>query len=152
MSATKSTSDTSVFQIKVALEGSKPPIWRRLLVRSDITLGDLHRIIQAAFGWWNSHLHQFVVGGTYYGEPHPDYFDYVDMHDEQEVTLGQIAVGEGFNFRYEYDFGDSWLHQVLVEKVLPAELGQDYCVPARGRGRHWGLLPFSGSHPGFRSR
>jgi hypothetical protein len=133
MSTTKSTTDTPVFQIKVTLEGNKPPIWRRLLVHSDITLSDLHHIIQAAFGWWDYHLHQFIVGGTYYGEPHPDYFDYVDMHDEQDVTLGEFAASEGFKFRYEYDFGDSWLHQVLVEKVLPAELGQDYPVCIEGR-------------------
>jgi hypothetical protein len=133
MTSSKIPSDTPVYQIKVTLKGSKPPIWRRLLVRSDITLGDLHPIIQAAFGWWDYHLHQFIVGRIYYGEPHPDYFDYVDMHDEQDVTLGQIAAGEGFKFRYEYDFGDSWLHQVLVEKVLPLEPGQDYPVCIKGR-------------------
>jgi hypothetical protein len=123
MNTTQSTSGTPVFQIKVTLEGSKPPIWRRLLVRSDITLGDLHSIIQAAFGWWDYHLHQFIVGGTYYGEPHPDYLDYMDMHDEQDVTLDRIAAGEGFVFRYEYDFGDDWRHQVVVEKALSAEPG-----------------------------
>ena len=133
MSTTKDTSNTPVFQIKVTLEGSKPPIWRRLLVRSDITLGDLHRIVQAAFGWWDYHLHQFIVGGIYYGEPHPDYLDYMDMHDEQDVTLDRIAAGEGFKFRYEYDFGDSWLHQVLVEKILPPEPGQVYPVCVKGR-------------------
>ena len=150
MSTTKSTSGTPVFQIKVTLEGSKPPIWRRLLIRSDITLGDLHRIIQAAFGWWDSHLHQFIVGGTYYGEPHPDYSGFVDMRDEQEVALGQIAVGKGFKFRYEYDFGDSWLHQILVEKILPADEGQDYPVCIKGRracppedvGGIWGYYYF----------
>jgi hypothetical protein len=57
MSTTKSTSDTPVFQIKVTLESSKPPNWRRLLVRSDISLAGLHRIIQGAFGWWDYHLH-----------------------------------------------------------------------------------------------
>lgn len=57
MSTTKNTSGTPVFQIKVTLEGSRPPIWRRLLVRSDITLGHLHRAIQVAFGWEDYHLH-----------------------------------------------------------------------------------------------
>jgi len=133
MASPENGADATVFQIKVTLEGGKPPIWRRLLVRSDITLSDLHRIIQAAFGWENYHLHQFIVGGTYYGEPHPDYLDYMDMHDEQEVTLGQISTGEGFEFRYEYDFGDSWLHQVLVEKVLPVELGQTHPACIAGR-------------------
>ena len=71
------------------------------MVRSDITLGDLHDIVQAAFGWEDYHLHQFIVGGTYYGEPDPDYLDYVDMHDEQEVTLGQITVGKGCIYRVQ---------------------------------------------------
>ena len=129
----KSTPDTPIYQIKVTLEGCKPPIWRRLLVRSDITLGDLHDIVQAAFGWWDYHLHQFIVGRTYYGEPDPEYSDYVDMHDEQDVTLAKITAGEGFKFRYEYDFGDSWLHQVLVEKILPPEPGQEYPICVKGK-------------------
>lgn len=150
MTPSKSNIDALIYQIKVTLENSKPPIWRRLLVRSDISLADLHAIIQAAFGWWDYHLHQFIVDGTYYGEPDPDYLDYVDMHDEQTVTLGQIAVDEGFKFRYEYDFGDSWLHQVLVEKILPPDPDQDYPVCIKGRrarppedvGGIWGYYCF----------
>jgi hypothetical protein len=150
MAKPKSATDTPIYQIQVTLEGIKPPIWRRLLVRSDITLADLHHIIQAAFGWEDYHLHQFLVRGTYYGEPHPDYFDYGDMQDEQGVTLGQIATSEGFKFRYEYDFGDSWLHQVLVEKSLPPEQGRSYPVCIKGRracppedvGGIWGYYYF----------
>ena len=126
-------SKAKIYQIKVTLEDSKPPIWRRLLVRSDITLEKLHYILQVAMGWTNSHLHQFIVGGVYIGEPHPDYDDYLDMHDERDVTLRQIVAGEGFKFRYEYDFGDSWLHQVLVEKVLPPEPGQQYPLCVKGK-------------------
>ena len=150
MTPTKRATDVPIYQIKVTLEDSKPPIWRRLLVRSDITLAGLHRIIQAAMGWWDYHLHQFIVGGTYFGEPHPDYDDYLDMHDERDVTLRQIVPGEGFKFRYEYDFGDSWLHQVLVEKILPPEPGQHYPACLKGRracppedvGGIWGYYGF----------
>jgi hypothetical protein len=150
MTPTKSAANLPIYQIKVTLEGSKPPIWRRLMVRSDSTLGDLHRIIQLAFGWWDYHLHQFIVGRAYYGQPHPDYFDDMEMRDEQDVTLRQIAAAEGFKFRYEYDFGDSWLHQVLVEKVLPAEPGRRYPVCVKGRcacppedvGGIWGYYSF----------
>jgi len=133
MTPTMKTADVPIYQIKVTLEGSKPPIWRRLLVRSDITLGDLHDIIQAAFGWWDYHLHQFIVGDTYFGVPNPDYDDYMEMNDEQGVMLNQIAPREGFKFRYEYDFGDSWLHLVLLEKILPPEPGQDYPLCIKGR-------------------
>jgi hypothetical protein len=150
MTAAKSAADVPIYQIKVTLEDSKPPIWRRLQVRSDITLGDLHTIIQAAMGWWDYHLHQFIVGETYYGVPDPDYDSYMEMRDEEDVTLGQVAPREGLKFRYEYDFGDSWLHQVLVEKALPPEPGQSYPVCIKGRracppedvGGMWGYYGF----------
>jgi len=144
----KAATPSAVYQIKVMLEDSHPPIWRRLLVPDDITLADLHDIIQVAMGWENYHLHQFIVKGEYYGEPHPDYG--FEMHDERKVTLRQIAPREGFKFRYEYDFGDSWLHQILVEKILPPEPGQFYPLCIKGKracppedvGGIWGYYNF----------
>jgi hypothetical protein len=122
-----------IYQIKVTLDDSKPPIWRRILVPNDITLAKLHRILQVVMGWSDYHLHQFIVGGAYIGEPYPDYDDYLDMHDERDVTLRQIVSGEKFKFRYEYDFGDGWLHQVLVEKVLPPQPDQQYPLCIKGK-------------------
>jgi len=144
-------SKAQIYQIKVTLDDSKPPIWRRILVRSDITLGELHDIIQAVMeGWADYHLHQFIVGETYYGVPHPDYGGLVEMRDESRVKLNQIVTGEKFKFRYEYDFGDSWLHNLLVEKVLPPESDQQYPVCIKGRragppedvGGIWGYYRF----------
>ncbi len=131
MTPTKSTTDAPIYQIKVTLENSKPSIWRRILVRSDVTLARLHRILQVVMGWGDYHLHQFIVGQTYFGEPHPDYGS--EMYDEKRVKLNQIVPGEGFKFRYEYDFGDSWLHQLLVEKIAPPEPGQHYPACVKGR-------------------
>ncbi|MGD9145493.1 MAG: plasmid pRiA4b ORF-3 family protein [Anaerolineae bacterium] len=150
MAKRRRAKDVPIYQLKVTLKDTKPPIWRRLLVRSDTTLGDLHTIIQAAMGWWNYHLHQFIVGETYYGEPHPDYFDYLEMLDERGVTLGQVAPSEGDKFDYEYDFGDGWEHRVLVEKIAPPEPGRSYPVCIRGRracppedvGGTWGYVDF----------
>ena len=133
MVRTKRATGTAVYQIKVTLEGSKQLIWRRLLVPGDITLGDLHNIIQTAFGWWDSHLHQFIIGEVYFGVPHPEYDAYLEMNDESKMRLQQITESEGFKFRHEYDFGDGWLHQVLVEKILPPEPGQVYPVCIKGR-------------------
>ncbi|HEC34489.1 MAG TPA: plasmid pRiA4b ORF-3 family protein, partial [Chloroflexi bacterium] len=107
-----------------------------------------HHIIQAAMGWADYHLHQFIVGQTYYGRPHPDYG--LDMRDERRVRLSQIAPGEGSKFRYEYDFGDGWLHGLLVEKVLEPEPGQHYPVCIKGKracppedvGGIWGYASF----------
>ena len=124
-------SQTRIYQIKVTLNGSKPPIWRRILAPGDITLEKFHYMLQVAMGWTDSHLHQFIVGQTYFGQPHPDYG--LDMQDERRVNLNQIVPGEGFKFRYEYDFGDSWLHNLLVEKVLEPEPGQQYPVCIKGK-------------------
>ena len=141
-------SKTRIYQIKITLNESKPPIWRRILVSDDISLEKLHYIIQTTMDWTNSHLHQFIVGQTYFGEPHPDYGS--DMQDERRVKLKQIVSGVGFKFRYEYDFGDSWLHNLLVEKVLEPEPGQQYPVCIKGRracppedvGGIWGYSHF----------
>jgi hypothetical protein len=124
-------SKSPIYQIKVTLDESKPPIWRRILAPGDVTLEELHYIIQVAMGWTNSHLHQFIVGQTYYGEPHPDYD--LDMRDERKFKLDRIAPGEGSRFRYEYDFGDSWLHTLLVEKVLEPQPGQYYPACVKGK-------------------
>ena len=150
MTPTKRATDVPIYQIKVTLNDSKPPIWRRILVRSDITLAKLHRIIQAVMGWADYHLHQFIVGRTYYGVPHPDYGGFVEMRDESRVRLNRIVPGERFKFRYEYDFGDSWLHTLLVEKILPPEPGQQYPVCIKGKracppedvGGIWGYYGF----------
>jgi len=150
MTKTKRATDVPIYQLKVTLQGSKPPIWRRLQVHSDTTLAELHGIIQTAFDWWDEHLHQFTIGERYYGVPNPDYLGFAEMHDERKIGLQQITRGEGFNFLYEYDFGDSWLHQILVEKILPAEPGQVYPVCITGRracppedvGGIWGYYYF----------
>jgi len=145
----KKVVDVPIYQLKVTLEESKPPIWRRLLVRSDVTLATLHDILQAAFGWTESHLHQFIVGGTYYGEPHPDY-GMDDMKDERKVKLNQVLQQEKGSFRYEYDFGDGWMHRIVLEKIVAPEAGQHYPVCVTGRragppedvGGMWGYYNF----------
>lgn len=150
MEATESKTEVLIYQIKVTLEGSRPPIWRRLLVPANVTLAQLHDIIQIAMGWEGYHLHQFIIGRTYYEEPDPDYGSWMEMRDEHKVTLRQIAPGEGMKFRYEYDFGDSWMHQILVEKILPSEPGKVYPVCIKGKracppedvGGIWGYYNF----------
>ena len=128
----QATAPDRVYQIKVALDGSKPPIWRRLLVPSDLTLGDLHRVIQVAMGWTDSHLHQFTIAGRSYGVPHPD--DMEEILDEEDHRLAGLRPAEKFKFRYEYDFGDSWVHTILVEKILEGKPGQPYPFCLKGKG------------------
>jgi Plasmid pRiA4b ORF-3-like protein len=117
----------TVHQIKVMLRGSRPPIWRRLLVASTITLTGLHEVIQAAFGWGDGHLWVFTAGHGRFG-PTPD----LDHQDPDKARLAQIA-DEGVKFGYLFDFGDHWDHEITVEKVLPVEDGTSYPVCVGGR-------------------
>ncbi|MEA3377872.1 MAG: plasmid pRiA4b ORF-3 family protein [Chloroflexota bacterium] len=123
-------SRTSIYQIHVSLMGIEPPIWRRIQVPGDMTLADLHDVLQDVMSWWDYHLHQFIVEGTYYGVPHPDYE--VEMRDENKVRLDEVAH-EGSQFIYEYDFGDGWEHLLKVEKVLEPEPGRRYPVCIDGQ-------------------
>lgn len=139
----------AVFQLKVTLLNTKPPIWRRIVVDGTTTLDRLHEIIQAAFGWWNCHLHDFEVGRTTFGVPDPDFdanFDFGPRTiDERTVQLDAIA-NEGTSFHYTYDFGDDWRHKVTVEKVTPADadtvlpecIGGKRACPPEDCGGPWG--------------
>lgn len=106
-----------IYKLKIALHNTHPPIWRRLLVPSDLTLADLHAVFQIAMGWTNSHLHEFIINGNRYGEPFEE--DEFDMLDEKKVVLHRVVNQPKMSFKYEYDFGDSWDHRILLEEILP---------------------------------
>ena len=146
--APKKAAPTEVYQLKVTLDGLKPPVWRRVLVDGNATLDNLHWIIQLAMGWTNSHMHDFVSAGRTYGMPGPYALD--DALDEGKFRLKQVAPAEQAKFRYEYDFGDDWRHTVLVEKILPPEPDTPYPVCVKGTrncppedcGGIWGYADF----------
>jgi hypothetical protein len=119
------------FQLKVTLLGIKPAIWRRVVIDGSSMLDEVHVAIQAAFGWWNYHLHEFEIDGVRYGVPDAD-DDWGDPPvDERRVRLEAVAE-EGSTFRYEYDFGDGWEHRVVVEKVSRAvETPLPACIDGR---------------------
>jgi len=126
-----------LYRLKVTLRGSKPSIWRRLEVPGDITLSMLHKILQVAMGWTNSHLHSFKIGGTYYEEPAPDIapgFSLTETKNERRFKLQQVASREKMKFHYEYDFGDGWEHEIRVEKISPLPEGRRYPVCLKGAG------------------
>ncbi len=114
----------SVYQIKVTLFDVEPPIWRRILVQGSINLPDFHSVLQYSMGWCDCHLHQFSADGKYYGIP-DDEFDEGDTIDESQYKLSDLIGAEGDSILYEYDFGDNWMHHVVLEKVLPYEKGMD---------------------------
>jgi hypothetical protein len=121
---------TGVYQLKVTLKGIRPPIWRRLQVPGPITLAALHDVLQAAFGWTDTHLHQFIVGERYYGQP--DDFDEV-VFDEGGVTLASTLGTRIKRFAYVYDFGDDWEHEIVVEKVIAGNAGSEPPLCLAGR-------------------
>src|SRR5262245_43966429 len=116
-----------VFQLHVSLREIEPAIWRGLCVPADATLGDLHEVLQVAFGWQDCHLHQFDVYGIRFGMP--DTEDELFSVDENAAPLGAVARG-GSTFLYEYDFGDGWEHDVKVEWVV--ERGDELIVCTGG--------------------
>lgn len=122
----------TVYQIKVTLRETKPPVWRRVVVPSTITLRGLHDVMQAAFGWYDCHLHEWDVDGVEYGMSDADDWSDEPSIDENTVRLGDVAT-EGTKLEYWYDFGDDWRHQLLVEKVMPAERGAMYPQLVAGR-------------------
>jgi len=123
-----------LFQFKITLMGTKPPVWRRIQVL-DCSLGDLHEIIQTAMGWENCHMHQFIIDGVRYGRPTSEDFDFgLEMETEDTVRLSQIAPKKGrpFRFKYEYDFGDGWEHDVLFEGYPAVEPKSKYPLCLEG--------------------
>lgn len=137
-----------IARLKITLKDSKPPIWRRVDVPDTITLPKLHAVIQTAMGWQDYHLHQFIVGGTYYSVPDPD--DLMDVRDERRVRLNQLLTAPKQKLVYEYDFGDGWEHVVLLEALLEPEPGVAYARCTAGKracppedcGGIWGYASF----------
>lgn len=121
----------SIYQIKVTLKDSKPPIWRRVLVPDSISLHQLHTILQIVMGWTNSHLHQFIIDDEYYGDPEDD--EHGEMENEKRYRLNRFVERKGFKFIYEYDFSDSWEHTVQVEAILPIQKGAQYPICLEGK-------------------
>lgn len=138
-----------IYQFKITLLESRPPIWRRIQVKNG-TLDKLHEHIQTAMGWTNSHLHEFEINGQRYGNPEllDDGFDDFDCIDSTVTRISEVVPksGKRFRFRYEYDFGDGWQHEVLFEGCLRAQTGGRYplCVegaracPPEDVGGIWG--------------
>jgi hypothetical protein len=123
----------AVYQVKITLHGTKPPIWRRLRLPASTTLAQLHQVIQVAFGWQDAHLHAFEVGGHRYSRPDFELGD--ETADEGKARLRDLAAQPGTRLRYTYDFGDLWDHDLLIEKILPSDgIPQAVCLTGRRAG------------------
>ncbi|WP_345124182.1 plasmid pRiA4b ORF-3 family protein [Hymenobacter antarcticus] len=121
----------AVYQLKIHLLGSSPQICRRVVVRGDTTLAELHHVFQVVMGWDNWHLHSFKLWGKEYGMPYAGGIYFAD--DARRVHLGDFPWRVNDKFTYTYDFGDYWFHQVRVEKMLPPTSLVDHPVCVSGR-------------------
>jgi hypothetical protein len=137
-----------IYQLKITLKHVEPAIWRRIEV-PDCTLEDLHYYIQAAMGWENCHLHQFVVGRQRFTDVETLDGD-SDDSDAAQTLISDIVPERSrkFRFEYEYDFGDGWRHEIAVERRAAPEKGVKYprCLageracPPEDCGGAWGYM------------
>jgi hypothetical protein len=122
-----------ILQLKITLKGiSKPPVWRRVQVRADTTFARLHQIIQAAFGWTDTHLHSFEYKGEQIGVLDTEWDN--DCADEAETTLDEVLLGPKDRVRYTYDFGDNWEHDIVLEKVIEPDADDGRPALLTGKG------------------
>lgn len=137
----------TVHTLKVTLRGVKPPIWRRIQVRSDATLAELSVLLEAAMGWFGGHLHAFDVSGVIYEPPDPYEDRFGHAEDEAAHRLGEVLPSVKAKMRWDYDFGDNWQHNVLVESIEAAADDANYprCIggrracPPEDCGGPWGF-------------
>jgi len=136
------------YGMKVTLRGSQPRIWRRFEVPADVTLHQLHRILQVVMGWTDSHLHQFRRGNSCYGQSDPEFG--VRRINERKVRLQDVLLEPKDRMVYEYDFGDGWEHELVLEAItstsgegqaVRVHQGQGACPP-EDVGGIWGYHEF----------
>jgi hypothetical protein len=127
--APKKRAPAGVISLKVTLRHVKPPVWRRILVKGGMDLGELHMAIQICMGWMDSHLHAFDIGGEQYG----DRSRMDDVSDERRLTLNGLLKSGVTRFTYTYDFGDDWEHDVLIEQAPPANDAKTFPACVAGK-------------------
>jgi len=148
--------ESVVYQLRVVLRGVSPLIWRRLLVRSDSTIADLHATFQLALGWSDEHLNRFVIRGHECGVWHDGGIGFRD--DPRHVCLANLGLRVRERFLYEYDFTDGWDHDVRLEQILPLDPRRGYPICIGGRraappedcGGAWAFLELRQHYSTFR--
>lgn len=125
------------YQLKIGLKWAKPPIWRRVQVPGNLCLGELHDIIQIIMGWTDCHMHHFEIDKIFYEPPNnEDDFRFdssIIQRDETRFTIHNVLGERIKRFHYIYDFGDDWVHQIDVEKIIPATEAETHPVLLTGR-------------------
>jgi hypothetical protein len=120
-----------VYQFRVVVQGISPLIWRRLLVRSDMSLATLHATLQIVFAWSDTYLHSFHIHGKAYGSPRLD-GPHVDV-DAPRVPLVVLCLHRGERFSYVYNFIDHWVCDLRLEAILPVDPRRRYPLCTGGK-------------------
>lgn len=144
---TSQLNQPAVYQMKVALIGVTPPVWRRFQVGSAMTFYELHRTLQIVMGWRNYHLYLFNVNGIELSDPVTTLE--LGTKNAEEVHLSDLLPDGPMRFRYEYDFGDRWEHEIELEMRLEGEtrpypfcLDGEHACPPEGSGGSRGYTQF----------
>jgi len=128
-----------VYQFKITLKGTKPPVWRKILVPETYTFWDLHVAIQDAMGWLDYHLHEFTIMNPLtglvdrIGIPDEDFLDQEEAYPGWTKKVADHFSPQNPRADYCYDFGDDWQHAVKLEKIMPREAGVRYPICVGGK-------------------
>jgi hypothetical protein len=122
-----------VYQLKITLKDYTPKIWRRILIPSDTLLHDLHDVIQASMGWWDEHLHKFIKNKICYVEEIDPDFNFGVEINYNKTRIADLLIAVNDKIEYEYDFGDSWRHEILLEKILEYDSAIEYPICTGGK-------------------
>jgi hypothetical protein len=139
MKSEQSKNLDKIYQIKVGLLEINPLIWRCFLIPANVTLHRLHLVLQDVMGWQNYHLYRFKIGKKEYSIPNPDNDFYeLDFKNSYQAKLGNLIKEKGSIFVYEYDFGDGWEHQLLVEDIIDRDPKKRYplCIAGENASPH----------------
>lgn len=128
----------NIFQFKITLKDTKPSVWRRIQVPETYTFWDLHVAIQDAMGWYDCHLHEFEMWNRWkitkvsMGIP-DDNTGWRDVKPGWKIKMSEYFSLENKSAEYTYDFGDTWRHAIILEKILPRESNKKYPICIDGK-------------------
>lgn len=127
------------YEIKVSIRDTHPPVWRRLQIPEGITFHELNTIIQLAFDWSGYHLYSFEVGATLHEEG--IFIELPELEDDwgyrETVNSKKEKIDKYFKeykrMKYTYDFGDDWIHDIIIEKIVETDikLAKPICIKAK---------------------
>lgn len=136
----------ALYTLKISLKNTSPPVWRRIVLEGDLTLDEVHDVIQECFDWNDSHMHEFSLGPAYSGGPVYVPSDQMAVRGlgrreatpEESITLAEVLPSVGDSMTYLYDFGDDWIHEVRVETITEddAATPTHRCITGRGMSPH----------------